>query len=143
NLFGVKTKLQFGRTTVTGVFSKQNSERKTMVVEGGGMVENFELFALDYDRNRNFFLSQYFRYQYDKSLRNYPYIDSRVRITRVEVWLTNRQNRIAQTNNNMRNIIAIQDLGEGRLSNASIERTIGIDVAANPTFFGNSAVDAP
>jgi len=143
NLFGVKTKLQFGRTTVTGVFSKQNSERKTTVFEGGGMVEDFELFALDYDRNRNFFLSQYFRYQYDKSLRNYPYIDSRVRITRVEVWLTNRQNRIGQTNNNMRNIIAIQDLGEGRLSSASVERTIGIDVAANPTFFGNSPVDAP
>ena len=143
NLFGVKTKLQFGRTTVTGVFSKQNSERKTIVAEGGGQVQDFEMFALDYDRNSNFFLSQFFRYQYDKALRNYPYIDSRVRITRVEVWVTNRQNRVAQQNNNMRNIIALQDLGEGRLSNASTDRTIGIDLNANPTFFGNSAIDAP
>lgn len=143
NLFGVKTKLQFGRTTVTGVFSKQNSERNTIVAEGGGTVQDFELFALDYERNKNFFLSQYFRYQYDKALRNYPYIDSRVRITRVEVWVTNRQNRVAQQNNNMRNIIALQDLGEARLSNASTDRTIGLDVNTNPTFFGNSGIDAP
>ena len=143
NLFGVKSKLQFGKTTVTGVFSKQNSERKTIVAEGGGTVQDFELFALDYDKNRNFFLGQFFRYQYDKALRNYPYVDSRVRITRVEVWVTNRGNRIAQSNNNMRNIIALQDLGEGRLSNATLDRTIGLDVNANPTFFGNSALDAP
>ena len=143
NLFGVKTKLQFGRTTFTGVFSKQTSERKTIVAEGGGTVQNFELFALDYEQNRNFFLSQYFRYQYDKALRNYPYIDSRARITRVEVWVTNRQNRVGQQNNNMRNIIALQDLGEARLSNANTDRIVGVDVTANPTFFGTSQIDAP
>src|SRR5690606_3118787 len=143
NLFGVKSKLQFGRTTVTGVFSKQNSERNSIIVEGGGTIENFEMFALDYEQNRNFFLSQFFRYQYDNALRNYPYIDSRVRITRVEVWVTNRQNRIGQVNNNMRNIIALQDLGEARLSNASTDRIIGLDVNANPTFFGTSQVNAP
>jgi len=54
NLFGVKTKLQFGRTTITGVVSKQTSERKTIVAEGGGTVQDFELFALDYEQNRNF-----------------------------------------------------------------------------------------
>lgn len=143
NLFGFKTKLQFGRTTITGVVSKQTSERRTIVAEGGGTVENFEMFALDYEQNRNFFLSQFFRYQYDNSLRNYPYIDSRVRITRVEVWVTNRQNRIGQANNNMRNIIALQDLGEARLSNANVDRIIGLDLNANPTFFGNSQVNAP
>ncbi len=143
NLFGVKSKLQFGRTTLTGVFSRQTSERKTIVAEGGGTVQNYEMFALDYEQNRNFFLSQFFRYQYDKALKNYPYIDSRVRITRVELWVTNRQNRVAQTNNNMRNIIAIQDLGEARLSNAATDRIVGIDVTANPTFFGSSQVDAP
>ncbi|SEH89558.1 protein involved in gliding motility SprA [Paenimyroides aquimaris] len=143
NLFGVKTKLQFGRTTITGVVSKQTSERKTIVAQGGGTVQDFELFALDYEQNRNFFLSQYFRYQYDNALRNYPYIDSRVRITRVEVWVTNRQNRLGQTNNNMRNIIALQDLGEARLSNANTDRIIGIDLNANPTFFGTSQINAP
>jgi len=143
NLFGVKSKLQFGRTTVTGVFSKQNSERNSIIVEGGGTVQDFELFALDYEQNRHYFLSQFFRYQYDRALRNYPYVDSRVRITRVEVWVTNRQNRIGQVNNNMRNIIALQDLGEARLSNASVERTIGIDLNAHPDFFGTTPVNQP
>jgi cell surface protein SprA len=45
-------------------------------------------------------------------MRNYPLIDSRVQITRIEVWVTNKQNRINNTNNNLRNIIALQDLGE-------------------------------
>ena len=143
NLFGVKTKLQFGKTTFTGVFSKQNSERKTIVAEGGGTVTNFEMFALDYERNKNFFLSQYFRYKYDKSLKNYPYIDSRVRITRVEAWVTSRNQRVNQRDNNMRNIIALQDLGEGRLSNASTDRTIGLDLNLNPTFFNNPTQDIP
>ncbi len=135
SLFGVKAKFQFGPTTVTGIFSKQNSERTTIMAEGGGSVQEFELFALDYDADRHFFLSQYFRNKYDQALRNYPYIDSRVRITRVEAWVTNRQNRIGTSNNNFRNIIAIQDLGESRLNNVSAERTIGLDLNAHPDFF--------
>lgn len=143
NLFGIKSQLQFGATHITGVVARQQSQRNSIVTEGGGLVQNFELFALDYERDRHFFLSQYFRNNYDKALRNYPYIDSRVRINRVEVWVTNRQNRIATTNNNMRNIIAIQDLGEGRSSSIPSEKLIGIDLNSHPNFFGNSAIDAP
>ncbi len=116
SLFGVKTKLQFGKTTVTGVFSEQKSQTKSIVAEGGGAVQNFEIFALDYDSDRHFFLSQYFRNNYDKALEKYPFINSRVQINRIEVWVTNRQNRITTTNNNIRNIIALQDLGESRLN---------------------------
>ena len=116
DLFGVKTKLQFGKTTVTGVFSEQKSQTKSIVAEGGGAIQNFEIFALDYDSDRHFFLSQYFRNNYDKALSNYPFINSRVQINRIEVWVTNRQNRITTTNNNIRNIIAIQDLGEAQLT---------------------------
>lgn len=142
NLFGVKSTLQFGPTTVTGVFSRQNSERRTIVAEGGGMVEEFELFALDYDANRHFFLSQFFRNKYDEALENYPFINSRVRITRVEVWVTNRQNRLNEVNNNQRNIVAIQDLGESRLMNANLERTIVTDLNLHPGFF-NVPADTP
>ncbi|RYD92883.1 MAG: cell surface protein SprA, partial [Sphingobacteriales bacterium] len=53
---------------------------------------------------------------YDTSLQRYPLIDSRVQITRIEVWVTNRQNRINAAENNARNIIALQDLGESRLT---------------------------
>jgi cell surface protein SprA len=124
SLFGLKTKLQFGKTTVTGVFSEQKSQTKSLVAEGGGTVQNFDIFALDYDSDRHFFLSQFFRNKYDTALKNYPFIDSRVQITRLEVWVTNRQNRITTTNNNIRNIIALQDLGESQLPGLNDEEVV-------------------
>ena len=109
SLFGVKTQLQFGKTTFTGVFSEQKSQTKSVTSQGGGTIQDFELFALDYDADRHYFLSQYFRNKYDKALENYPYINSRVQITRIEVWITNKQNRVSNTDNNLRNIVALQD----------------------------------
>ena len=140
SLFGVKAQLQFGKTTVTGVFSEQKSQTKSVTAQGGGTIQEFELFALDYDADRHFFLSQYFRNKYDKSLKNYPYVDSRVQITRVEVWITNRQNRVTTTNNNLRNIVALQDLGESTLTGLNDNEV----VVVNPTTaFFIGATDAP
>jgi cell surface protein SprA len=116
SLFGVKTELQFGKTTVTGVFSEQKSQAKSVTAQGGGTIQEFEMYGLDYDNDRHFFLSQFFREKYDASLKNYPFIDSRVQITRIEVWITNKQNRVNATSNNLRNIIALQDLGEAQLT---------------------------
>ena len=116
SLFGVKAQLQFGRTTVTGIFSEQKSQTRSVTAQGGGTIQDFDLFGLDYDADRHFFLSQYFRNKYDEALVNYPFINSRVQITRIEVWVTNRQNRVTQTNNNLRNIIALQDLGESQIT---------------------------
>ncbi|WP_224488578.1 T9SS outer membrane translocon Sov/SprA [Robertkochia flava] len=108
SLFGVKTQLQFGNTTVTGVFSEQRSQSRNITAQGGGTINEFEILALDYDEDRHFFLSQFFRNQYDTALENYPFIRSQVQITRIEVWVTNR----IQRTENVRNIVAIQDLGE-------------------------------
>ena len=116
SLFGVKTELQFGKTTVTGVFSEQKSQAKSVIAQGGGTIQEFEMYGLDYDNDRHFFLSQYFRDKYDASLKNYPFIDSRVQVTRIEVWITNKQNRVNTTSNNLRNIIALQDLGEAQIT---------------------------
>ena len=148
SLFGVKTQLKFGKTTVTGIFSEQKSQTKSLIAEGGGTIQDFDLFALDYDNDRHFFLSQYFRNRYDASLKNYPFIDSRVQISRIEIWVTNKQNRINTTTagNNLRNIIAIQDLGEGKLldTNGVLKDDV---VALNPlppAFFGiNPIIDNP
>lgn len=142
SLFGVKAELQFGRTTVTGVFSEQKSQTRSVTAQGGGTLQDFSIFALDYDADRHFFLSQYFRNRYDRSLRNYPYIDSRVQITRIEVWVTNRQNRVTtgQEGNNLRNIIAIQDLGEAQLSNVLDTDVAGIDGAV---LFNGTLPDTP
>ena len=111
SLFGAKVGLQFGRTNVTAVYSEQRSETRSVNVEGGGTIENFNIFALDYDENRHYFLSHYFRDTYDRSLENYPFINSNVQITRIEVWVTNRATS-AQNLNDARNIVALEDLGE-------------------------------
>ncbi len=111
SLFGVKLGLQFGRTTVTGVYSEQRSETRSVNVEGGGTVQDFEVQALDYDANRHYFLAHYFRDNYDKALESYPFINNNIQITRVEVWITNRATS-AQTLTDARNIVALEDLGE-------------------------------
>ena len=121
SLFGVKTELKFGRTTITSVFSEQKSERKTVSAQGGGTITEFEFSALDYDENRNFFLAHFFRDNYDRALENYPFINSKVQITRLEVWVTNRNSRMG----NIRNILALQDLGEPRLVRSRLKDKAG------------------
>ncbi len=111
SLFGAKLGLQFGRTSVTAVYSEQRSETRSVNVQGGGTVEDFEIFALDYDDNRHYFLSHFFRDTYDQALVNYPFINNNIQITRIEVWVTNRATS-AQTLTDARNIVALQDLGE-------------------------------
>ena len=118
SLFGVKTELQFGRTFITGVFSQQQSEARTLDIRNGGTVNEFELYSLDYEENTNYFLSQYFRANYDRWLARYPFISSGINITRIEVWVLNTNS--SETVNN-RNLVAFADLGEQTvLSNPSL-----------------------
>jgi cell surface protein SprA len=108
SLFGLKTELQFGNLTVTNVFSQQKGETKVIEVKGGAQTQDFEVMADEYDANRHFFLSQYFRENYNEALQNLPIINSSVNITKIEVWLTNKTSNF----NNSRNIIGLLDLGE-------------------------------
>ena len=108
SLFGVKAKLQFGNTNITAVFSQQNSESTTVVAEAGASIEEFELRTTDYDNDRHFFLSQFFIDNYANSLKQYPLISSQVNITRIEVWITNRN----ATTEDFRSIVAFADIGE-------------------------------
>ncbi|XOK05471.1 cell surface protein SprA [Patiriisocius sp. Uisw_047] len=117
SLFGVKTQLQFGKTTITGVFSEQKSETRSVTAEGGATVTDYEFFASEYDENRHFFLAHYFRDNYNRTLDQYPFINSNIQITRAEIWITNRTNRTE----NVRNIVAIQDIGESDLSNVGLD----------------------
>ncbi|RLJ65719.1 protein involved in gliding motility SprA [Lacinutrix venerupis] len=130
SLFGVKTKLQFGKTSVTAVFSEQKSDTRSVVAQGGGTLDEFDFFIRDYDENRHFFLAQYFRNNYDKALANYPFINTNVQITRAEVWITNRSNRTE----NVRNIVALQDIGE-----SEIIGNAGVVVTAGPGAFPDNA----
>lgn len=132
SLFGIKTELQFGKTRITSVFSEQQSESRTVQAAGGASINNFDFFSLDYDENRHYFLSHYFRDTYDSALENYPFINTNIQITRAEVWITNRGNRTQD----VRNLVAIQDIGEPDPAN------IGLD-AVPPGFINAPATAFP
>jgi cell surface protein SprA len=108
-LFGIKSKLKFGNTTISSIVSYQESESQNITVQGGAQTNDFELSCLDYEENRHFFLSQYFRDHYEEALSTLPTITSGINITKIEVWITNTNT----STQNTRNILALGDLGEG------------------------------
>ncbi len=109
-LFGIKSKLKFGRTTISSIVSYQESESQNITVQGGAQTNEFELSCLDYEENRHFFLSQYFRDQYEAALSTLPTVTSSINITKIEVWITNTN----ASSQNTRNILALTDLAEGK-----------------------------
>lgn len=107
SLFGLKTTLQFGKLTVTGLVSQQETDSKTVSSKGGSQTTEFV--GVDaYDQNRHFFLAHYFRDNYDQFISRLPYITSGITINRIEIWVTNKQGSY----DNARNIVAFADLGE-------------------------------
>lgn len=125
-LFGVKSKLQFGKLTATALVSQQNSESKSVNTKGGVQTTKFSVNVDQYDQNRHFFLSQFFRDNYDRFAARVPYVSSGVNITRIEVWVTNKNGRYDQS----RNLVAFMDLGENK-------------VISNNHWVGNPALDNP
>jgi cell surface protein SprA len=107
-LFGIKTELRFGRLTVTSVLSQEKGEKKEINVQGGAQIKKFEKEGSEYEENKHYFLSQYFRDNYESSLATPPIVTSRASITRVEVWVSNRNFSVQ----NNKNIIGFMDLGE-------------------------------
>ncbi|HBE39903.1 MAG TPA: cell surface protein SprA, partial [Bacteroidales bacterium] len=110
SLFGLKTEMQFGKLTVTTVLSQQKGESSVIQVEGGAQQTPFEIFVDNYEANRHFFLSQYFRDIYDDALKTLPVVSSGINIERIEVWITNKTSRFEEGSN--RNIVAFMDLAE-------------------------------
>ncbi len=117
SLFGLRTDLQFGKLAVSTVFSQQKGETSTIEVKGGAQIEEFEVPVDEYEANKHFFLSQYFKDTYDRALRNLPVINSGINIERIEVWITNKTSNFKES----RNIAAFMDLAE---SQANIYNTV-------------------
>ncbi|WP_301827750.1 cell surface protein SprA [uncultured Parabacteroides sp.] len=107
-LFGMKADLQFGKLRVNALFAQQESESKTVSSKGGVQTKPFELTIDQYDENRHFFLSHYFRDRYDEAVKNLNTISSPVTISKVEVWVTNKRANYDQA----RNVVAFADLAE-------------------------------
>ncbi|MEL7341977.1 MAG: cell surface protein SprA, partial [Bacteroidota bacterium] len=111
NLFGLKTKLRFGPVYVSGIASFERGQVETVRVAGGGAIETpFEKEVTEYDANRHFFLSHFFRSVYEDALDNLPVVQSRLQINQVEIWVE----RQGFTRNN-RNAVGFLDLGENEL----------------------------
>lgn len=114
-LFGIRTDMQFGKLKLQTVLSQKKSSNKSVSSRGGKQLTPFEIDAADYEENHHFFLSQYFRDNYDAAMKSLPNLKTGVTINRVEVWVTNKTG----TTSNTRNIVALTDLGE----NKKISRT--------------------
>ena len=114
SLFGVRTDMQFGKLKLQMVASQKKSSSKSVSTRGGVQLTPFELNVADYEENRHFFLSQYFRSHYDAWMQKLPNLTTGITINRVEVWVTNKTGNTTNT----RNIVALTDLGENqKLSN--------------------------
>ncbi|MBQ3999091.1 MAG: cell surface protein SprA [Paludibacteraceae bacterium] len=107
-LFGIKTNLKFGRFRIQALISQQNSEAQTVSSKGGAQMTRFDISGDSYDENRHFFLSHFFRDNYERSMASAPYIASGITINKIEVWVTNKRGNYDQA----RNIVAFTDLGE-------------------------------
>lgn len=115
SLFGIRTDLQFGKLSLQTVISQKKSSSKSVSSQGGVQLTTFEIDAADYEENRHFFLSQYFRDKYDAAMQKLPNITTGITINRVEIWVTNKTG----TTSNSRDIVALTDLGENtKVSNS-------------------------
>ena len=108
SLFGVKTKLKFGRLTMTTVLSQDKGQKSEIETKGGAQEKEFEVKADNYEANKHFFLDHFFRDTYEGAVADPMVLNTGVNITRIEVWVTN-----TRTNGDApRDVIAFQDLGQ-------------------------------
>jgi cell surface protein SprA len=71
--------LQFEKQRLQ-VFFQKKSQTKSVVSQGGGTIQDFDMFALDYDSDRHFFCLSILETNTILQ-KNYPFIDSRVQIS--------------------------------------------------------------
>ena len=127
SLFGIHTAMQFGKLKLDAVVSQKKSTTKSVSSKGGTQTTPFEIDVADYEENRHFFLSHYFRQTYDKAMSTLPNLTTGVKINRVEVWVTNK----TSTTSNTRNIIAFTDLGENQRVSNTMWSVTGESVPGN------------
>ncbi|MCM1162734.1 MAG: cell surface protein SprA [Muribaculaceae bacterium] len=127
-LFGIKSKLQFGKLTATALVSQQNSQSTSVNSKGGAQTTDFSVRADEYDQNRHFFLAHYFRDNYDTFASKLPFVSSGIKITRIEVWVTNKNSRFDQS----RNFVGFMDLGEdSHLANTFWQPNASLPIPTN------------
>ena len=127
SLFGIRTDMQFGKLKLQTVVSQKKSTSSSVSSKGGTSTAAFEIDAADYEENRHFFLSHFFRQQYDHAMQSLPNLTTGIKINRIEVWMTNKTG----TTSNTRNIVAFTDLGENGVINNPLWNATGMAVPSN------------
>jgi cell surface protein SprA len=127
NLFGIKTKLQFGKVFVTAALANQRSTRQSVALQGGASTQSFQKKFSDYEENRHFLLAQYFRNNYNSAMSKLPVVNSQVQILKMEVWVTNRTGATS----NARDIVGLMDLGETSPYNPVVHPLTSSQLPAN------------
>ncbi|TSA65542.1 MAG: cell surface protein SprA, partial [Sediminibacterium sp.] len=83
NLFGVKTQFQFGKVLVTAALANQRSQRQSVGLQGGAATQTFQKRLDDYEENRHFLIAQYFKNNFNKTMKNLPVVNTQVQVQRV------------------------------------------------------------
>ncbi len=122
-LFGLKTELQFGHLRLTALASQQRSEQESLTIEGGSLIQEFEVRPTEYDENRHFFLSHYHRDNYEAAMEGLPVLSSQMNIVNVEVWVENVRNDNATTSSQ---IVALADIGESDMTKLHNETSVNL-----------------
>lgn len=130
SLFGAKIETQWGKLRNTTVFSQQKGERRNITIQGGAQTQSFNITGDNYEANRHYFLSGWFRETYDQALASLPVVNSGVNITRIEVYVVNQQANTQE----VRNVIGFSDLGE---SSAFMSTDYDIGPLFNPAEIAN------
>ena len=100
--------LQFGKLWLEMIAAQQKFQKEQLQIQGSAELQEFEVYADDYDANRHFFISHYNRNQFEGALNELPQIFSLFRIIRMEVWVTD--DSIGTERH--RDIVALADIGE-------------------------------
>lgn len=87
-LFGLRGDFLLGAVSLQVVASRQHSEERKIVVQGGRQLRQTELRGSEYDVAQHFFLSEFFANRYSEALKDIPLVSSDVFVERVEVWIT-------------------------------------------------------
>ena len=136
-LFGLKTELQFGHLTLTGVVSQQRSRQQSLNVQNGATVQEFQIRPNEYDENRHFFLSHFHRERFEEALEGLPYIDSDMNIMNIEVWVSDDRPNF-QTDQTM--IAAIADIAESDVDLLSNPNSLMVLEATAPRDCENNLI---
>ena len=127
SLFGIRTDMQFGKLKLQTVISQKKSTSSSVSSKGGKSTAPFEIDVADYEENRHFFLSHFFRQTYDRAMSTLPNLTTGIKINRVEIWVTNKTSNTSNT----RNIVAFTDLGENSVIKNPMWSSTGMQVPSN------------